>query len=83
MASRDNIDKKFRVYDTDDDGYLNPKQFSHFCRSVGVFLPHDDLVNIFTSLDRDYDRYVSKEDIQQWWIEYKYQKKAGNASSIV
>ena len=83
INNKDNIERKFAMYDSNNDGYLDPKEFSRFCRGMGIFLSRDDLVNIFSSLDTDYDRFLSKRDIQRWWIEYKYQQKNGSAGMSV
>ena len=83
INSKDQLDKKFAMFDRDGDGLLNPREFSLFVKSMGVNkIPFDDICNIFTSLDTNYDKRLSLRDVQSWWFKYRYMRTGRGAMSV-
>ena len=82
ISTKDELDKKFTIFDRDGDGLLNPREFSLFVKSLGINdMPFDDICHIFTSLDKNYDKKLSLKDIQVWWFKYRYLQR-GNRTQM-
>lgn len=82
LGSLNNIDIKFNKYDRDRDGLLDPEEFGNWIADLDVKMTFDDFVVVFTAIDRNSDRYITREDIGAWFTKYKAQNKGKNTASL-
>ena len=82
IGARDRIDAIFNRYDADHDGYLNPEEFGQITADMDIPLSYDEFVAIFTAMDRNNDRYITREDIGVWFKKYKARQKKETAFTL-
>lgn len=64
---RDPSQVAFEAIDSDQDGYLEPREISNIARILGIGLSEEQLQEAFTELDRNGDGRVSLEEFEDWW----------------
>lgn len=85
VGNKSNLDQMFPNYDRNSDGRLGPRGFGVMTSDLNVRLTNDELISVFSVIDRDIDRLIASEDIATWCIRFKSfeRRNEGMALSLV
>lgn len=75
IGNQNNLMEMFERHDRDRDGHLSITEFKAFVRDMNVRLSGDELTNAFIAIDRDNDRYITFQDLSNWYVDAKYNIK--------
>ena len=81
FKSLEDIDAQFYKHDLDRDGYLNPKELGSLIADLRIDMSYDVFVATFQAIDRNSDRFITREDLGFWWSRYKSRVKRRKASA--